>query len=190
MSFQFSSSRLRFFYFASAIALAGVCAAETTPGVAAPENPPKVDSTSTTKATTTASETLEQLIARNREQNLRDFLSSRGIKDEATQKILVVYIARQEQSRHDLKQLGNKLFTALAAVAPTDSAEPQIKKLVDDYGKALEEFSKSQQEQKLELEKQLKVSQNFRIQAVLMVLGVAPNSEPLVPTWGVPGTIQ
>ena len=152
--------------------------------------PAKAGAEAATTGTTKnpADEAFQAMVRRNREQNLRDFLAVRGVADPATQNALVASVARQEQARAKLRDLGNKLFIALSTPAPPQVAEVQLKKLTEDYQRALDDFQAQQRLGQQDLEKQLQVSKNVRLQGVLMVLGVTEDAPPLLPSWGVPGT--
>lgn len=134
-----------------------------------------------------AEKAFQVLIRRNREQNLRSFLASRGVEDKAAQEALVASVGRQEQARTKIRDMGHKLLMALTAPS-SPSVDGQIKKLTDDYQSAVDEFARQQRQTRQDLEKQFQISKNPRLQGAMLVLGVTEDAPPLLPDWQVPGT--
>lgn len=141
------------------------------------------------KQTATKEESLSQLIARNRVQNLRDFLSSRGVTQTSTQEEIIQSVTQQEVIRQRMQAQSRKLMSALSAKVPEGSAESQIKKLVEEFEKSSLELATLQRQQLANWEKSAKAAPDFRLKGALLLLGLMPDSTPSLPSWGLPGTV-
>jgi hypothetical protein len=111
------------------------------------------------------------------EDKLREMMTNNGVTDTSTQDAVLAYLSNELEARQPLRQMGEKLNRALSDQSITND---QIKGMIADYQNAQDLENQNRIKAQSDLDASIHYSQNPRLQALLMLMGVLGDGPPLM----------